>query len=282
MRRWVTISVLGGLLVASVACESDSSKAPFRPADVQARAPAADAAADLRMKATDPAIVEPKDGVKVGSRTPTLVWQNAEGKYKDLTFSYEVELYDGDELRGAYTVAEGSEQTTLTLDVLNYDRVYQWRVRAKYLDVYTAFTGSAEFRTPPPPWVPGEPFGPERRISAGDALAIIRNYHDVSGADLGSRSTRESRIAFLFSAVALVHFGHPTFNALGGDRDWCVKDAGSGRPPSDDVLVSCSSRDAWDLVASAGADGYAFHLDYIGRLPSDQNVYPPPLSSLPR
>jgi hypothetical protein len=82
--------------------------------------------------------------------------------------------------------------------------------------------------------------------------------------------------------VAVVHFGHPRFNPAGGDRDWCVKDAGNGRQPSDDVIVSCRSREAWDLILSAGSDGYRFHLDYAGRLGGEQNVYPPPVGSLPR
>jgi hypothetical protein len=35
------------------------------------------------------------------------------------------------------------------------------------------------------------------------------------------------------------------------------------------------------MVGGAGGNGYSFHADYIGRLPGDQNVYPPPRSALP-
>ena len=84
----------------------------------------------------------------------------------------------------------------------------------------------------------------------------------------------------LFAAVAAIHYGHPRFNAAGPDPSWCVKDAGGGRPPSDDVLVLCRSRDAWDLIGGAGGNGYFFHDDYLGSLPSIQNVYPPPVSAL--
>jgi hypothetical protein len=108
------------------------------------------------------------------------------------------------------------------------------------------------------------------------------DVHNRLGYDLGSSSTREQRVDFLWTAVATIHYGHPTFNPRGPDSNWCVKDAGGGRPPSDDVLVQCGSRDAWDLIGGAGANGYTFHLDYLGRLPSEQNVYPPPRSSLPR
>ena len=37
----------------------------------------------------------------------------------------------------------------------------------------------------------------------------------------------------------------------------------------------------WALIGGAGANGYSFHTDYLGRLPGDQNVYPPPRSALP-
>jgi hypothetical protein len=122
--------------------------------------------------------------------------------------------------------------------------------------------------------------GPPRTISLQEAFGIIRRVHDELRYDLGSRSTRDQRVGFLFSAVAAIHYGHPRFNSTGPDNQWCVKDAGGGRPPSDDVLVRCDSRDAWDLIGGAGANGYSFHLDYLGRLPSNQNVYPPPASAL--
>ena len=81
--------------------------------------------------------------------------------------------------------------------------------------------------------------------------------------------------------MAAVHYGHSRYNAKGPDSNWCIKDGGSGRPQSDDVIVRCNSRDAWDLIGGAGGSGYSFHVDYIGRLPGDQNVYPPPRSALP-
>ena len=110
---------------------------------------------------------------------------------------------------------------------------------------------------------------------------MIVSYHNAIRMDLGASSSREARIAFLWSAVAIVNYGHPQMNPAGGDRNWCVKDAGGGRPPSDDVLARCDTREAWDLVSGAGTNGYSFHTDYLGRFGSEQNIYPPPLSSLP-
>ena len=45
--------------------------------------------------------------------------------------------------------------------------------------------------------------------------------------------------------------------------------------------MRCDSREAWDLISGAGANGYSFDWHYVGRLDSVQNVYPPPNSSLP-
>ncbi len=127
----------------------------------------------------------------------------------------------------------------------------------------------------------GGPVGAARTIPESEALSIVRAVHDGTGADLGSRSSRDSRNAFFAGAVAAIHYGHSRFNPRGPDSNWCIKDGGGGRPQSDDVIVRCNSREAWDLIGSSGANGYSFHLDYLGRLPNDQNVYAPPRSSLP-
>ena len=59
-----------------------------------------------------------------------------------------------------------------------------------------------------------------------------------------------------------------------------IKDAGGGRPVSDDVIVDCGSRDFWDFIGGVGANGYFWRINYDGRLPGNQNVYPPPRSAL--
>lgn len=174
-----------------------------------------------------------------------------------------------------------------------YGTILYWRTYATNFTIQSPPSPWVGFRTPDAPTPGGGgggtggggggggPVGPARTISIDEALQIIINVHNTLGIDLGSRSTRDSRIAFLNSAAATIHYGHSRFNAKGPDSNWCVKDAGGGRPQSDDVLVRCNSRDAWDLVGGAGADGYQFHIDPIGVLPSSQNVYPPPRSALP-
>ena len=47
------------------------------------------------------------------------------------------------------------------------------------------------------------------------------------------------------------------------------------------ATVLCTAGLAF-AIGGAGANGYSFHLDYLGVLPSNQNVYAPPRSSLPR
>lgn len=172
-----------------------------------------------------------------------------------------------------------------------YATTIYWRTYATNGAVESARSAWVAFRTPNAPTGGGGggtgggttgSIGAPRNIGIDEALSIIVGFHDGSGANLGSRSTRDSRNAFLASAVATIYYGHARWNPKGPDNGWCIKDGGAGRPQSDDVIVRCVSRDAWDLVGGAGADGYRFHTDYIGILPRDQNVYPPPRSALPQ
>lgn len=120
-----------------------------------------------------------------------------------------------------------------------------------------------------------------RTISIHEAVGIARSVHDGLGFNLGWASTRDERIDFWVAAVATIHYGHPIYNPLGGDPDWCVKNAGGGRPTTDDVIVRCGSREAWDCISGAGAEGYTFDASPIGHLPSDQQVFAPPAGALP-
>jgi hypothetical protein len=252
--------------------------------------PAAAGADGSTLKATAPELTDPRDRVVVGSLHPTLHISASKGRFVDSgNFAHRFELRDADNNHIAdYLVAPGTHQLTVPDTVqMMHGRVYRWRARAEQNGALGPWSPFAEFTTPDPPQSPRGPgsgggVDATRSIGPAEALAIIKSVHDAYGYDLGTRSSREERYAFLWTAVAVVHFGHPRFNPAGGDRDWCVKDAGNGRQPSDDVIVSCSTREAWDLILSAGLDGYQFHLDYAGRLGGEQNVYPPPPGSLPR
>lgn len=192
------------------------------------------------------------------------------------------------------SVGSGSTTTLASGSAAPYATTLYWRAFATNGTVESPRSAWAAFRTPNAPTGGGGTggggtgggtgsgtVGPARSIDINEVLSIVRAVHDGTGANLGSSSSRDSRNRFFASAVATVYFGHSRYNPKGPDNSWCIKDGGSGRPQSDDVVVRCNTRDAWDLIGGAGANGYSFHIDYIGRLPGDQNVYPPPRSALP-
>lgn len=249
------------------------------------------------LKVTSPALISPTDDELLDTLVPNLLWLNAAGKYAGQGLAYEIEVTDaaGTAIYSP-TVGETPDigSHIIPPGLLTSDKAYSWQVRA-VLNTSSGLTVGpwsivGSFRTPkpttvtaPPPSTGGNnngPVGAARTIDFNEAWNIITTIHNVLGVDLGSRSTRDGRIAFINAAVAALHYGHGRFNPAGPDTNWCVKDAGGGRPQSDDVIVRCNTRDAWDLVSGAGANGYAFHRDYLGILPREQNVYPPPASAL--
>jgi hypothetical protein len=92
-----------------------------------------------------------------------------------------------------------------------------------------------------------------------ELVRMAKRIHDAEGWDLGSRSSRETRNAFLERVVGCAYWGHPAYNKT-PDTQWHCKDPDGpgGRPASDDVVVSMPSRYAYDLIPGAGADGYRF------------------------
>lgn len=247
----------------------------------------------------EPVLLLPAQGATIQGVQPAFTLRNAprSGPAGPVRYTLQISASQAfEELVAQLDAAEQPNETKIIApQTLPPGGTFYWRARAYETSdkmIVGAWSPTQVFHTaapppvspgtdPPQPPPPGE-VGPRRTISPDEALSIIRSVHDILGYDLGSSSSRESRIDFFFSAMAAVHYGHPVFNPKGPDPNWCVKDAGGGRPPSDDVMVRCDTRDAWDTVLGAGANGYRFHLDYIGILPSDQNVYPPPRTSLPR
>jgi len=241
------------------------------------------------LKVTAPGVVSPFDSERIEGRRPTLIWTNATGKHEPVGFFYEIEIQDeAGTVVYAVSVGETANSGSHTADIdLQFNRPYSWRVRAGlggdrgpwsvWGNFYTAVGVAA-------PVTAGGTndgtVGPPRTMSFEEAYQMIIAIHNGGRFNLGGSSTRDYRVNFIFGAVAAIHYGHPRWNPMGPDSNWCVKDAGGGRPPSDDVLVRCSTREAWDLLSQAGANGYAFHRDYLGILPSVQNVYPPGRNSL--
>lgn len=242
------------------------------------------------LKVTAPGIVSPFDSERTDSRRPTLIWTNSTGKHTPFGFFYEMELVDSaDKVVYTTIVGEtaGGGSHVLPFD-LAYDSVYAWRLRAGLDNERGPWSIWGLFRTPLAPVVvvvtPTTPntgtIGPARTISFNEAFNLIVGIHNGGRFNLGGSSSRDYRVNFIFGAVAAIHYGHARWNPQGPDSNWCVKDAGGGRPPSDDVLVRCNTREAWDLISGAGGNNYNFHTDYLGILPSFQNVYAPGRGSL--
>lgn len=289
--KHVTLVASVAIAVAGVSCSS-SPMSPSSPSAVAAGASAANADGSV-MKVTAPGLVSPFDTERIDGRRPTLIWQNSTGVNAGTGVAYEIELWNATERIYRTIVGETPNTGTHAYGAdLAYNTPYSWRIRAlepgneavtgpwsAWGNFVTAFAPVVVSTTPTGPTTGGT-VGPPRSISFNEAFDIIVSIHNTLRVNLGGSSSREYRIAFLNAAVAALHYGHGRFNPQGPDTNWCVKDAGGGRPQSDDVLATCRGREAWDLISGAGGNGYSFHKDYLGVLPSIQNVYPPPRSSL--
>ncbi len=284
--RWLAVAT--GLALFVGAC-SESQRSPVSPTATTDVGGAAGVDGST-LKASRPEAVSPTGSTRVDTRRPAMTFTNAVLTAPGVStpLAYRLEVYEGDTLVATFTGTQtaGSANTAVTpTEDLKQNTAYRWRVRGELEGTFTAWSVSADFLTPVPPPVTtpstggGGSVGATRSIGVQEALSIIIAVHNAERVDLGRNSTREQRVAFWQRGVGIVHFGHPTYNPQGGDRDWCIKDAGGGRPISDDVLVRCGNRDSWDTIGGAGADGYSWHLEYLGRLPNVQNVYPPPVPS---
>jgi hypothetical protein len=278
---------LCGLAVPTALLVAACSQSPQSPVSPSAAASSTAAYADgSTLKFTAPVPGSPVNGDTIEGLRPTFAFSNATAKFTPAVAPlYRIQLLDGGgNVIGDRIAEQGAGSTTYASDVnLANDTNYQWRVRAEFEGQPGPWSAVAAFKTAAAP-VAGGAFtggvGAQRSIGVQEAVGILIRVHDDLRYDLGRNSTRDSRNAWLSAAVAAVHYGHPRFNAAGPDPSWCIKNGGGGRPQSDDVLVLCQSRDAWDLVGGAGANGYFFHIDYIGRLPGVQEVYAPPVSAL--
>lgn len=284
--KQVSVVALVAIVALGVSCNS-TPMFPTSPTATEHSVSAANADGST-LKVTAPGLVTPFDSERIDSRRPTMIWQNSIGRNATVGMAYELEIWDSTD-KVVYSIIVGETPGTGTHVYpadLAYDTVYSWRIRAALENERGPWSAWGNFRTMVAPVVIVTPtgttgtIGPARTIGFIEAYNIIVNIHNTGRFNLGGGSTRDYRINFLFGAVAAIHYGHARYNPQGPDSNWCVKDAGGGRPPSDDVLVRCSTREAWDLVAGAGSNGYRFHTDYLGILPSFQNVYPPGRSSL--
>lgn len=111
-------------------------------------------------------------------------------------------------------------------------------------------------------------------LSEHDIVALAQRVHDAERMNFGASSSRDQRNEQWERIIGIVAHGHPVYNPTPDPR-WHIKRASASRPPSDDVAVLMPSREFWDFIPGAGADGYSFRATYDGVLPSDQIVYAP-------
>lgn len=286
--KYVSMVAVTAIVALGVAC-TGTPMSPTSPSAAAGGTTAANSDGST-LKVTAPGVVSPFDSERTDSRRPTLIWTNSTGKHSPIGFFYELEVVNAaDQLVYSITVGETPNSGSHQLGAdLAYDTAYAWRIRPGLDNERGPWSVWGLFRTALAPVAVTAPtggtnngtVGPARSISFNEAYNIIVGIHNGGRFNLGASSSRDYRVNFIFGAVAAIHYGHPRWNPQGPDTNWCVKDAGGGRPPSDDVLVRCSTREAWDLISGAGGNNYNFHTDYLGILPSVQNVYPPGRSSL--
>ena len=283
----VFLIAFAAIAVAGVSCSSNPMS-PTSPTSSNLGASAANADGST-LKVTAPGLVTPFDTERITSRRPTMVWQNSAGLNAGIGLFYELELWDSTQMIYSQIVGETPNTGSHTYNAdLAYDRPYSWRIRAGLENERGPWSAWGNFVTPFAPVVTTPSttpttegtIGPPRVIHFQEAFAIIVAVHNGGRFNLGGSSSRDYRVAFLDGAVAVIHYGHARYNPQGPDTNWCVKDAGGGRPQSDDVLVRCRTREAWDLISGAGGNNYHFHADYLGILPSGQNVFAPSRNSL--
>ena len=92
--------------VLAVACGKDSPDAPA-PGSPTAPSGTPAAADGSTLKATLPAPLSPRDGVRVETLRPALTFSNSTGRFTQATFAYRVEVYEGTTLAVTPRAAAG-------------------------------------------------------------------------------------------------------------------------------------------------------------------------------
>jgi hypothetical protein len=279
-----------GLALPSLLLAAACSQSPQSPVSPSVGA-GGDAAANpdgSTLKVSAPVQLSPENGAVTDGIRPTVTFRNASGRFTSVAVSYRVQVFDGSGgVIAELTVPQDpSGQTSLSAEGdLGYDTEYRWRVRAELQGEAGPWSSTIwSFRTPPRVTIgaAGGSVGPPRNIGIGEAVDIIMTIYDAGRYHIGRGAQRADMNIYLENAVAAIHYGHPKWNPRGPDSNWCIKDGGAGRPQSDDVIVLCSSRDAWDLVGGIGGPNPVWATTYIGRLDRSQNVYAPNPAALGR
>jgi hypothetical protein len=277
---------LRGLAIPSVLLVAACSQSPQSPVSPSVAASSTAATPDgSSLKVTAPATVSPVNGDRIEGIRPTFVFNNSTGRFASATPSYRIQLFDAaGALVGERTVEQSGNPTSYAADVdLAYNADYAWRVRAELQGQPGPWSAAATFKTANPPAAGGAftgSVGSPRDIGVNEAADIIYRIYQAGRFNISGGSSRAQMNLYLEMAVAAIHYGHVKWNPAGPDNDWCIKNGGPGRPQSDDIIVSCSTREAWDLVSGIGGPNAYWVTSWVGRLDSAQAIYPPQPSTL--
>lgn len=280
-RRLLRVAASLATVVFATAC-AQNPESPTSPSATSGSTAANPDGSTLKVSAPTP--VSPANGEVADSVRPTVVFTNAVGRFTSAAFSYRVQVLNADGAAIADLVVgqDPSGQTSLGAEAdLAFDTDYRWRVRAEFQGEGGPWSSVWSFRTPSRVVLgSSDNVGPARNIAFNEAYDILFTIYQAARWDITGRSNRDRLNLFLETAVSALHYGHGRWNPRGPDTSWCIKNGGPGRPQSDDVLVRCDSRDAWDLVSGIGGPNPVWSPTYIGRLPNSQQVYPPRASTL--
>lgn len=274
-------SALGAVVVAAACAQNPAT--PVSPSAADGATAANPDGSTLKVTAPNP--VSPADGERVESIRPSVVFTNAAGRFGTATFTYRLQVFDvnGTPIGEFIVPQDASGATTFTATADQpYDTEFRWRVRAELDNQFGPWSAVSSFKTPQRVAIgsAGGTVGPPRDISINEAVDILQAIYNAGGYVITGGRSRDELNLYLEIGTAALHYGHPKWNPRGPDSNWCIKNGGPGRPQSDDVIVRCSSRDAWDLIGSIGARNAFWNPTYIGRLPGEQGVYPPRQSAL--
>ncbi len=280
-RRMLRLAASLAAVVFAAAC----AQTPESPTSPSASAGSTAANPDgSTLKVTAPTPVSPADGAVADSVRPTVVFANATGRFTSVALSYRVQVFNaaGAAIAELSVSQNASGQTSLGAEAdLAFDTEYRWRVRAEYEGESGPWSAVSAFRTPSRVVLgSGDNVGPPRNISFNEAYDILFTIYQAARWDISGRSNRDQLNLFLETAMSALHYGHGKWNPRGPDTSWCIKNGGPGRPQSDDVIARCDTRDAWDLVSGIGGPNPVWSPTYLGRLPGDQQIYPPRASTL--
>lgn len=273
------LGLAAGLVAASLAVGcAQNPESPISPTAVEGVASANPDGSTL--KVTAPTLVSPADGARVDTRRPVVAFTNAAGRFTGVTLSYALQVFDANgNLVAEFAVpqAAGNQTTFESASELAFDTEFRWRVRAVLEGQVGPWSATWSFRTPQRVVI-GDgsgPVGPPRNMSFNETYDLLFAIYQAARWDITGRSTRDQLNLFLETAMSAVHYGHAKWNPRGGDRNWCIKNGGPGRPQSDDVIARCDTRDAWDLIGGIGGPNPVWSPNYLGRLPNEQLIYPP-------